>query len=125
MAEFLRKEYKITGKGFEFEGKQLSVWFNEQGMTAGYGTSALENPKFTMSWQEIEKEIRSQVESGAYMGANEAYLVDEVERGGSLTVCISSSVTAWGTAGRTGIKGNQLPGFPCEVSGTVIDTRRC
>ena len=81
MAEFLRKEYKITGKGFEFEGKQLSVWFNEQGMTAGYGTSALENPKFTMSWQEIEKEIRSQVESGAYMGANEAYLVDEVERG--------------------------------------------
>jgi len=80
MAEFLKKEYRTTGKGFEFDGKQLSVWFNEQGMTAGYGTSALENPKFTMSWQEIEKEIRSQVESGAYMGANEAYLVDEVER---------------------------------------------
>ena len=80
MAEFLKKEYRTTGKGFEFDGKQLSVWFNGQGMTAGYGTSALENPKFTMSWQEIEKEIRSQVESGAYMGANEAYLVDEVER---------------------------------------------
>ena len=80
MAEFLKKEYGTTGKGFEFEGKQVSVWFNEQGMTAGYGTSALENPKFTLSWQEIEKEIRSQVENGAYMGANEAYLVDEVER---------------------------------------------
>ena len=81
MAEFLKKEYGTTGKGFEFEGKQVSVWFNEQGMTAGYGTSALENPKFILSWQEIEKEIRSQVENGAYMGANEAYLVDEVERG--------------------------------------------
>ena len=80
MAEFLKKEYGTTGKGFEFDGKQVSVWFNEQGMTAGYGTSALENPRFTMSWQEIEAVIRSQVESGAYMGANEAYLVDEVER---------------------------------------------
>ncbi len=80
MVEFLKKEYKTTGKGFEFDGKQVPVWFNEQGMTAGYGTSALENPKFTMSWQEIETQIRSQVESGTYMGANEAYLVDEVER---------------------------------------------
>ena len=80
MAEFLKKEYGTTGKGFEFDRKQVSVWFNEQGMTAGYGTSALENPRFTMSWQEIETVIRSQVESGAYMGANEVYLVDEVER---------------------------------------------
>lgn len=81
MAEFLKKEYGTTGKGFEFEGKQLSVWFNERGMTAGYGMSALENPKFAMSWQEVETQIRSQVEEGTYMGANEAYLVEEVERG--------------------------------------------
>ncbi len=80
MVEFLKKEYGTTGKGFEFNGKQTAVWFNEQGMTAGYGTSALENPKFTMSWQEIEEQIRAQVESGTYMSANEAYLVDEVER---------------------------------------------
>ena len=80
MAEFLKKEYKTTGKGFEFEGKQIAVWFDGQGMTAGDGTSAIENPKFTMSWQEIETQIRSQVENGTYMGANEAYLVDEVER---------------------------------------------
>ncbi len=81
MAEFLKREYKTTGKGFEFDGKQVAVWFDGQGMTVGYGTSALERPKFTMGWQEIEQQIRSQVESGAYMGANEAYLVDEVERG--------------------------------------------
>ncbi len=56
------------------------MWFDEQGMSIGHGTSALERPVLTMGWQEIEKEIRSQVENGVYMGANEAYLVDEVER---------------------------------------------
>ncbi len=80
MAEFLKKEYGTIGKGFEFEGKQVSVWFDEQGMSIGHGTSALERPMLTMGWQEIEKEIRLQVEKGVYIGANEAYLVDEVER---------------------------------------------
>ena len=80
IAAFLQKEYGTTGKGFEFDGKQVAVWFNAEGMTAGYGTSALENPAVTMNWQEIESEIRSQVESGTYMGENEAYLIDETER---------------------------------------------
>ena len=80
MAVFLQKEYATTGKGFEFDGKQVSVWFDEQGMSIGHGPSALEYPVATMSWQEVEKEIRSQVETGTYMGANEAYLVDESER---------------------------------------------
>ena len=80
MAAFLQKEYGTTGKGFEFDGKQIAVWFNKEGMTAGYGTSALENPTLTMNWQEIESEIRSQVESGTYIGENEAYLIDETER---------------------------------------------
>lgn len=80
MAEFLKKEYGITGKGFEFEGRQVAVWFDEQGMSIGHGTSALERPVLTMSWQEIETQIRLQVESGTYMGANEAFLVDETER---------------------------------------------
>jgi len=80
MAKFLKKEYGTTGKGFEFEGKQVSVWFDEQGMSIGHGTSALERPVLTMDWKEIEIQIRSQVENGSYMGTNEAYLVDEVER---------------------------------------------
>lgn len=81
MAAFLKKEYGTTGKGFEFDGKQIAVWFDGQGMSVGHGTSAQEHPVLQMDWQEIEAQIRSQVESGAYMGANEAYLVDEVERG--------------------------------------------
>ena len=81
MAAFLKKEYGTTGKGFEFDGKQIAVWFDEGGMSVGYGTSATEHPILTMEWKDIEQNIRRQVENGTYMGANEAYLVDEVERG--------------------------------------------
>lgn len=42
MEEFLRKEYATTGKGFEIDGKQIAVWFDESGMRVGYGTSAIE-----------------------------------------------------------------------------------
>ena len=80
MAAFLRKEYGTTGKGFEFDGRQVSVWFDENGMRAGHGTSATERPVLTMSWQEIEAQIRSQVENGTYMSANEIFLIDEAER---------------------------------------------
>ena len=79
MAAFLQKEYGTTGKGFEFDGKQLAVWFNEDGMRVGYGTST-ERPVLQMNWQEVEAKIRSQVVNGTYMGANEAYLTDEAER---------------------------------------------
>lgn len=79
MAAFLQKEYGTTGKGFEFDGKQLAVWFNEDGMRVGYGTST-ERPVLQMNWQEVEANIRSQVVNGTYMGANEAYLTDEAER---------------------------------------------
>ena len=80
MTAFLKKEYGTTGKGFEFDGKQIAVWFDEGGMSVGYGTSATEQPILTMEWKEIEQNIRRQVENGTYMGANEAYPVDEVER---------------------------------------------
>ena len=80
MVAFLRKEYGETGKGFEFNGVQVSAWFDESGMTVGHGTSALENPELKMNWWEIEKKIRSQVENGTYMDANEVYLIDDVER---------------------------------------------
>lgn len=41
MEAFLRKEYGKTGKGFLFGEEQISVWFDENGMYAAHGTSAL------------------------------------------------------------------------------------
>ncbi|WP_330391900.1 DUF3849 domain-containing protein [Enterocloster clostridioformis] len=80
MAEFLKNEYRTTGKGFDFGSNPISVWFNESGMSIGYGMSARENPAAVMGWQEIEGVVRSMVENGSYMGANEVFLVDAVER---------------------------------------------
>lgn len=80
MAEFLKNEYRTTGKGFDFGNNPISVWFNESGMSIGYGMSAKENPVAVMGWQEVEGIVRSMVEHGSYMGANEVFLVDAVER---------------------------------------------
>ena len=49
MAEFLKNEYKTTGKGFEFDGNPVSLWFDEMGMRIGYGTSVKENTIAVMS----------------------------------------------------------------------------
>lgn len=80
MSDFLRREYGSTGKGFNFGEEQISVWFDEHGMSAAHGNSALEHTELKLSWEEIEKNIRSQVESGTYMDSMEAYMVDYCER---------------------------------------------
>ena len=80
MAEFLKNEYQTTGKGFDFGENPISVWFNESGMSIGYGMSAKEAPVAVMNWQEVEGIVRSMVENGSYMGANEVFLVDAIER---------------------------------------------
>lgn len=68
---FLKKEYSQVGKGFELHGHPISVWFDENGMTAGYGMQAAESVVTTLSWDQIEKYIHAmitymQVGSGVY-----------------------------------------------------------
>lgn len=79
ISEFLQSEYKVTGKGFEFDGQPVAVWFDEHGMRLGYGTSAKESTLVIYSWEEVEKRIRSMVERGTYMAADEVTLVEESE----------------------------------------------
>ena len=80
MVDFLKNEYRQTGKGFEINGNPVSVWFDEHGMSVGYGTQAKETPIVTMSWEEVESHIRSMIENGTYISASEAFLVDTQER---------------------------------------------
>ena len=40
-------------RALNLTGKQLAVWFNEDGMRVGYGTST-ERPVLQMNWQEVE-----------------------------------------------------------------------
>ena len=80
MTEFLKAEYRTTGKGFTFDDSPISVWFDESGMKAGFGTSARENTVLDMDWAEIESHIRGMVVGGTFMSRNEAFLVDQTER---------------------------------------------
>ena len=80
IAEFLKNEYGTTGKGFILDDNPISVWFDESGIRAGYGTSAIESTFLWMSWQEAEYHVRNMVFEGSYMSAAEAFLVDESER---------------------------------------------
>ena len=80
MVDFLKNEYGQTGKGFEINGNPVSVWFDEHGMSVGYGTQARETPIVTMDWEGVESHIRSMIENGTYMSASEAFLVDTQER---------------------------------------------
>ncbi len=77
MADFLKKEYGKVGKGFMLDGHPVSVWFDENGMTARYGNSAKNNVIQTLDWAEIENIIRNMVEHGEYMSATEAFMVHE------------------------------------------------
>lgn len=77
MADFLKKEYGKVGKGFMLDGHPISVWFDKNGMTVGYGKSAKNNVIQTLDWAEIEKITRSMIENGEYMSATEAFMVDE------------------------------------------------
>ena len=80
MAGFLKNEYKTTGKGFEFDGSPVALWFDENGMRVGYGMSAKENTLALLSWEEVESHIRVMVENGTYMSSNEVFLIDAAER---------------------------------------------
>ena len=72
MEAFLREEYGKTGKGFLFGEEQISVWFDENGMYAAHGTSALEHTELHLSWSAVESVIRGQMEAGTYIDSNEA-----------------------------------------------------
>ena len=80
MTAFLQKEYGETGKGFQFGGEQISVWFNEDGMYAAHGTSAFEHTELHLSWSAVESVIRGQIEAGSYIDSNEAYLAEQFVR---------------------------------------------
>ena len=80
MTDFIKNEIGTTGKGFEFDGQRVSVWYNENGMSIAPGNSAQVDFATTYSWSLVEEFTRQMVENGSYMSRNEAFLVDSTER---------------------------------------------
>ena len=80
MIDFIKNEIGTTGKGFEFDGQRVSVWFDENGMSIAPGNSAQVDFATTYSWSLVEEFTRQMVENGSYISRNEAFLVDSIER---------------------------------------------
>ena len=111
MTAFLQKEYGETGKGFQFGGEQISVWFNQDGMYAAHGTSAFEHTEVHLSWSAVESVIRGQIEAGNYIDSNEAYLADQFVRKGLADMLFFYFRDSVGTfPEELGISGYNYPG---------------
>lgn len=111
MTAFLQKEYGETGKGFQFGGEQISVWFNQDGMYAAHGTSAFEHTEVHLSWSAVESVIRGQIEAGSYIDSKEAYLADQFVRKGLADMLFFYFRDSVGTfPEELGISGYNYPG---------------
>ncbi len=80
MTDFIKNEIGTTGKGFEFDGQRVSVWFDDNGMRIAPGNSAQVDFATSYSWGLVEELTRQMVENGSYISRNEAFLVDSSER---------------------------------------------
>ncbi len=64
--EFLKKEYETGGKGFVFQGVNISFWWNDDGIRFSQGKSARTSDEY-ISWEEATKRIDELLELGRYV----------------------------------------------------------
>lgn len=65
-AEFLKNLYKTDGKGFVFDGRKVSAWWNEEGIRISYGESANTNTAQLISWENAAKRIDELLDLGRF-----------------------------------------------------------
>ncbi|MCR5227978.1 MAG: DEAD/DEAH box helicase family protein, partial [Eubacterium sp.] len=80
MSEFLKKEYRTGGKGFEINGSDISVWYNSDGMSISHGRSAVNSPDVYLTWDDVESRTRNIIETGDYFTGNEAFISEQTYR---------------------------------------------
>ena len=65
-AEFLKNLYKTDGKGFIFDGRKVSAWWNADGIRISYGDSANKNTAQLISWEDAAKRIDELLNLGRF-----------------------------------------------------------
>lgn len=80
MRNYLKKEYGTTGKGIMVDGKETAVWFNEDGMSVSYGTTAFSLQSRKLDWWEIEFAVRKMVFKGDYISRAEIEQTEHYEQ---------------------------------------------
>ena len=66
--EFVKREYGIGGKGFEINGMEYSVWFDETGLQIAVGHTVTDQilDKAFLSWEDVSGRIHQLLKQGEY-----------------------------------------------------------
>ena len=66
--EFVKREYRKGGKGFQIDGKEYSVWFDETGMQIAVGHTVTDQilDKAFLSWEDVSGRIHQLLDQGEY-----------------------------------------------------------
>lgn len=81
--EYLRGRYKYhraneSGKGYQFDDKQVSIWFDDAGIKFGIGKSAISaTDYFNITWEQAAERIKQLYDAGHY--TNQATLEEALQ----------------------------------------------
>ena len=66
--EFVKREYCKGGKGFQIDGNEYSVWFDETGMQIAVGHTVTDHilDKAFLSWEDVSGRIHQLLDQGEY-----------------------------------------------------------
>jgi N12 class adenine-specific DNA methylase len=66
--EFVKREYRKGGKGFQIDGNGYSVWFDETGMQIAVGHTVTDQilDKAFLSWEDVSGRIHQLLDQGEY-----------------------------------------------------------
>ena len=66
--EFVKREYRKGGKGFQIDGSEYSVWFDETGMQIAVGHTVTDQilDKAFLSWEDVSGRIHQLFDQGEY-----------------------------------------------------------
>lgn len=66
--EFVKREYRKGGKGFQMDGNEYSVWFDETGMQIAVGHTVTDQilDKAFLSWEDVSGRIHQLLDQGEY-----------------------------------------------------------
>ena len=66
--EFVKREYGTGGKGFEINGMEYSVWFDETGLQIAVGHTVTDQilDKAFLSWEDVSDRIHQLLKQGEY-----------------------------------------------------------
>ena len=78
-AEFLKNLYKTDGKGFIFDGRKVSAWWNTEGIRISYGDTANKNTAQLISWEDAAKRIDELLDLGRFAPKDALLQMDKYE----------------------------------------------